>query len=219
MEHRLSQQEARRIAVRAQRLDAPRPADLLELVAHLGALRVDLTAAVAPCAEMTCWSRLGSRFTGEDLDALLVDRSLVEFGGFLRPGADMALYRAQMRDWPGRGPLRDWQAGNGEWVQANDACREDLLQRLRSEGPLPARELPDSCVVPWRSTGWTNDRNVMKLLEFMEQRGEVAVSSREGNERSWDLAERVYPDGPAVPADEALVAREERRLTALGIVR
>jgi uncharacterized protein YcaQ len=35
----------------------------------------------------------------------------------------------------------------------------------------------------------------------------------------WDLAERVYPDDPPVPYDEALRTRNERRLRALGIAR
>jgi uncharacterized protein YcaQ len=219
MVHRLSRQEARRISVRAQLLDAARPIVLLDLVRHLGLVQVDLTAAVAPSASLVCWSRLGSSFTPADLDALLADRSLVEFRGVLRPAEDIALFRAVMRDWPGNEPLRDWQAYQRDWVQANDACRRDILQSLQSEGPLPARELPDTCSVPWRSSGWTNDRNVVRLLDFLEQRGEVAVSSREGRERLWDLASRVYPDGPVMPAEEARSRRDRRRLASLGIAR
>jgi uncharacterized protein YcaQ len=104
-------------------------------------------------------------------------------------------------------------------VRANDAGRLDILGRLASSGPLTSRELPDTCVVPWKSTGWTNDRNVTQLLEFMVQRGEVAIAGRSGAERLWDLASRVYPDDPMVPAAEALRIRNERRLRALGIAR
>ena len=46
-----------------------------------------------------------------------------------------------------------------------------------------------------------------------------STSGRRGNERLWDLAERVYPDDPVVPADEALRRRNERRLRALGLAR
>jgi len=45
------------------------------------------------------------------------------------------------------------------------------------------------------------------------------VAGRRGSERLWDLAERVYPDDPVIPADEALRIRDERRLRALGIAR
>jgi uncharacterized protein len=70
-----------------------------------------------------------------------------------------------------------------------------------------------------KSTGWTNNRNVTQLLEFMVLRGEVAVAGRNGGDRLWDLATRVYPDDPVVPVDEALRIRNERRLRALGIAR
>lgn len=101
----------------------------------------------------------------------------------------------------------------------NDTARLDLLEILRSEGPMPAQDLPDTCVVSWRSTGWPNHKNVLRLLDLMEQRGEVPVSSREGRGRLWDLAERVHPEVHTVPADEACGMRNRRRLAALGIAR
>ena len=88
---------------------------------------------------------------------------------------------------------------------------------LPDEGPLAAGEIPDTCVVPWRSTGWTNDRNVNQMLEAMAARGEVATPVRRGSERLWDLAERVYPDDPVPPLDEAIRTRAELRLRALGV--
>jgi uncharacterized protein YcaQ len=122
-------------------------------------------------------------------------------------------------DSASRGELLGWRASLRDWVRANDACRRDILVRLRSLGPLPSRGLPDTCKVPWKSSGWTNDRNVTQLLELMVLRGDVAIAGRQGRERLWDLASRVYPDAPAVPADEALRTRNERRLHALGIAR
>ena len=72
----------------------------------------------------------------------------------------------------------------------------------------------------WESSGWTHDRNVTQLLEFLLARGEVAVAGRRGRQRLWDIASRVYPpDVVAVPAAEARVRRDERRLRALGVAR
>lgn len=53
----------------------------------------------------------------------------------------------------------------------------------------------------------------------MVARGEVAVAGRQGRERLWDLALRVYRDDPIIPADEARRTRDEHRLRALGIAR
>ncbi|TPG17021.1 DNA glycosylase AlkZ-like family protein [Pedococcus bigeumensis] len=218
-EIRLSSEEARRIAVRAQLLDSPQPTDLLEVVRRLAAVQVDLTAAVAPSADLVCWSRLGGAYALGDLDDLFQERTVVELRGFLRPAEDIALFRAQMAQWPGPEPLHDWQMDVAEWVSANDDCRLDILEQLESEAPLSARQLPDSCVVPWRSTGWTNNKNTQRMLDFMEARGEVAVVSREARERQWDLASRVFPETAAVSVDEALAERTSRRLAALGLAR
>ncbi len=217
--HRLSTAEARRIAVRAQLLDGNHPTDLLEVVRQLTLLQLDPISAVAPSADLVCWSRLGSSYSPDQLRAALTDRSLIELQARVRPAEDLALYRADMADWPGRGELRGWQRTRQEWVAANDGCRRDLLTRLEQTGPLPLRELPDTCAVPWSSTGWTHQRNVEKLLDLMVARGEVAVAGRRGRERVWDLASRVYPDDPVVPADAARRLRNERRLRALGIAR
>jgi uncharacterized protein len=217
--HELSRTDARRIAVRAQLLDGSRPTGLLDVVRHLTLLQLDPTAAIAPNAHLVAWSRLGSSYSTTELDAALENRTLLELRAMIRPSEDLALYRARMAEWPGTGELPDWAGHYRDWVRANDVCRRDILDRLGSSGRLPSRELPDTCAVPWKSTGWTNNRNVTQLLELMVARGEVAVAGRSGGDRLWDLATRVYPDDPVVPVDEALRIRNERRLRALGIAR
>lgn len=216
----LTREQARRIAVRAQLLTQPRPTDLLEVLRHLAVVQVDLTEAVAPSADLVCWSRLGEGYRPSDLEALLDGGTVVELAGFLRPVADLALFRGRMAAWPGEGELRDCQAGLAGWLDVNEAGRLAVLQALQEDGPLPAAALPDECVVPWRSTGWTNTKNVVRLLDLLEARGEVAVVAREGKARVWDLADRVRPlDGDSLPLAEAEAERDRRRLVALGIAR
>lgn len=217
--HRLSRADARRVAVRAQLLAAPRSTDLLEVVRHLMVVQAEPTSAVAPSADLVLGSRLGPSYDVGALQAALDEQRLIEHQGFIRPVADMALLRAEMAVWPGTGDLKGWQRSRAAWVEANDACRRDLLDRLRRDGPLPTSELPDTCVVPWRSSGWNNDRNVVMLLALMVARGEVAAAGREGREQLWDLAARVYPDDPVPPLEEARRLLAERRLASLGIAR
>jgi uncharacterized protein YcaQ len=218
--HKLSRLDARRIAVRAQLLDRDRPADLRDVARRLTLLQSDAVATVAPSADLVAWSRLGKSYSPRDLSDALDDRTLIELRGMIRPGEDLALYRADMADWPGDGDVSGWRRTQAEWVQANDAFRRYILDRLECDGPLTSRELPDTCAVPWRSTGWNNNRNVAMMLEFMVLRGEVAsTGTRRGRERLWDLATRIYPDDQAVPAADAARIRNERRLRALGIAR
>ncbi|KQQ92706.1 hypothetical protein ASF62_12790 [Leifsonia sp. Leaf325] len=212
--HRLSRTDARRIAVRAQLLDAERPADLLALVRHLTLLQIDPTAAVAPNADLVTWSRLGSAYRPEHLtQALEQDRTLVEFEVLIRPVEDLPLFRAGMASYPSYERSR-------LWFEQNARFQRDVVERLRAAGPLTSREIPDTSVVPWPSSGWKNDRNVTQMLEFLVSRGEVAISARRGRERIFDLAERVYPPGDeTIPADEASRIRNERRLASLGVAR
>ena len=217
--HALSRTDARRIAVRAQLLTKERPTELLETVRQLSLVQLNPTSAIAPSADLVLWSRLGSRYSAQELEDSVNEQALVEFRGTLRPAEDLALYRAEMAEWPGEGKLRGWQEFQGNWVRANEACRRDILERLRADGPLPSSELQDTCVKPWPSTGWNNNRNLVMMLDFLVQRGDVAVAGWTGRVRLWDLASHVYPDDSVIPSEKAQRLRDERRLSALGIAR
>jgi uncharacterized protein len=90
---------------------------------------------------------------------------------------DLGLYLAGAADWP---------------PYDNIAClapRQRLLPARhprtarQQRGPLTSRDIPDTCAVPWASTGWTNNRNVSQMLEFLMMRGEAAVV--EGVKGEW----------------------------------
>ena len=200
--------------MRAQLLDAPRPTDLLTVVRQLNLLQIDPTAAIAPSADLVAWSRLGSTYRPDDLKrALEQDRTLFEHNALVRPMSDVGLHLA------GSLTSRSHERTH-EWIRDNDRFRRDILELLGSSGPLSSREIPDTCVVPWASTGWTNNRNVTQMLEFLMMRGEIAIAGRAGRERLWDLPERVYPADVVVPSvEEAHRIRNERRLASLGIAR
>ncbi|SCE70266.1 hypothetical protein GA0074696_0323 [Micromonospora purpureochromogenes] len=213
--HRLDRVDARRIAVRAQLLDAHRPPDLLTVVNRLTFLQLDPTAAVAPSADLVAWTRLGAGYRPDHLrQAVEQDRSMFEHQAMVWPTADLGLHLAEMAAWPPEGSRKH------AWLAANATFHRFVLDLLRDSGPLLSRDVPDRSVVPWPSTGWTNNRNVTQLLEILAARGEIAIADRVGRQRRWDLAERVYPAGTtAVPADEARRMRDERRLRSLGIAR
>jgi uncharacterized protein YcaQ len=212
----LTREQARRIAVSAQLLDARRPGSVIEVVQRLGFLQYDITKAVAPSQDVILWSRLGPSYDRSDLQDLLDTQELVELHMVMRPAADIALFRAEMVAWPSAGT---WEKRVADWAAANAGCAQDILDLLRTDGPLPTTELPDTCVLPWQSSGWTHDKNVQKMLSALVARGEVALSRREGALPWWDLAERVYRDVPPVPLADAARERNRRRLAALGIAR
>jgi uncharacterized protein YcaQ len=212
--HRLTKAEARRLALRAQLLDSPRPTDLLSVIERLTLLQIDPTAAIAPSADLVAWSRLGSSYKPEHLkQAVEEDRTLFERDALVRPVSDLGLQLAAAANFPSYPKSR-------AWLKDNDSFRRDILELLRRSGPLASRDIPDTCAVPWASTGWTNNRNVTQMLEFLMMRGEIAIAGRVGRERLWDLPERVYPaDVEIPPAEEAERILNERRLRSLGIAR
>ena len=209
---RLSRQDARRIAVRAQLLDARRPGDVVEVAEQLAQLNIDPTNAIMPSEHHLLWSRIGDAYeTGWLTRAFESDRMLFEFGGAYRPMSDLELFLPRMRIAPA---YRDSRA----WLEANSAFRADVLARLRAEGATATGGIPDTSSVPWPSSGWNNNRNVTMMLEILLARGEVAVAAREGRERRWDLAERVYPQGLVeLSVEEADAAQHERYLQAMGV--
>jgi uncharacterized protein len=211
--HRLTKAQARRIAVRAQLLDAPRPTELVAVVQKLTLLQIDPTAAIAPSADLVAWSRLGSAYQPAHLRQALEDRTLFEADALVRPVSDLGLYLAGASERPRYEHTR-------AWLRDNEPFRRDILDLLRSSGPTTSRDIPDTSVVPWASTGWTNNRNVTQMLEILIARGEVAIAGRVGRERLWDLPERVYPAEVVVPSvADAERIKNERRLASLGVAR
>ncbi len=214
MTHRLTRAQARRIAVRAQLLSADRPAGIVETIDALTVVNIEPTAAIAPSADLILWSRLGWPYQPADLVRLVEDdRAVFAWGGFYRTMADLPLLRPEMAMRPQSREAR-------EWLAANDVFRREVMAKLRAEGPLRPADIPDTAQVSWRSSGWTNNRNTLQLLEMLVLRGDVAVSSRDSGGRLFDLAERVSPsDLPVLSPEEAARERAERRLTSFGVAR
>ncbi len=215
--HELSRTDARRVALRAQLLTEERPTDLVDTVRQLSLLQLEPTKAVAPSAELVLWSRFGSSFDARELWDAVDEQRLIEIHQSLRVAEDIALFRAEM-DHRRESEEAAGSAAN-QWVLANNACRRDILERLRADGPLPSSELPDTCEVPWKSSGWNDNRNVRMMLDMLVHRGEVAAAGGTGRDRLWDLASRIYPDDPVPSMAEAQRVRDDRRLRSLGIAR
>ena len=214
MTHQLSRDEARRIAVRAQLLDAERPGDVVGVAEQLGAIKIDPTATVATAEHTILWSRIGSGYEPLQLSkAVERDRLLFEFDGSFRPASILPLLLPAMRRYPERASTRAWLEGNA-------AFRVEVLARLRAEGPLLAGAIPDTAEVSRPPDGWYGSNQVGIMLDVLQRKGEVAVVGREGRHRLWDIAERVYPqDLPQYSDEEAERLLDERRLQAAGIAK
>lgn len=211
----LSRDDARRLVVRAQLLDAQRPGDVVEVAEQICSIKIDPTATIAPSEQTVPWSRIGWAYEpGQLTKAVESDRLLFEHDGQFHAASLMPAMVARMRG-------RVFRAQATEWLAANARFRVDVLARLRAEGPMLAAQISDTSQVAHKDeAGWYGSNQVPRMLELLSYRGEVGIVARQGRQRVWDIGERVYPDTmPVIDDDEAVHILEERRLQAAGIAR
>jgi hypothetical protein len=216
----LSRTDARRLAVLGQMLSKPQPRTIAEVVAGLGEVQMDPTAAVARTEHLVLWSRLGSRFKVADLDRMLwEERSLFEYWAHIVRTEDLAIHRDAMRRYLTNDSARHMKTQ--EWLKVNAGFRRYVLRELKQRGPLRTRDLEDRTAERWATGGWNdNGRHTGMMLEILWGRGEMMVAGRDGGQRLWDLAERVLPpDPPRLRPTEIARQVVETQLHAGGVVR
>jgi uncharacterized protein YcaQ len=195
----------------------------MEVVRALACLQLDPLSVVARSHLLVLFSRLGS-YDPAELDRLLWDeRRLFEYWAHCASivlTEDYPLHSTLMR----RYPRRDVASGARirAWVSQNERLRRYILNKLRRHGPLLSRELEEHGRPPtqWVSTGWTSDRNVSRMLDYLWLSGKIMVASRQGIQKAWDLAERCLPAWtPRERLSEHETARRAaiRALRALGV--
>jgi uncharacterized protein len=209
----------RRLAIRNQRLDGPVKESLLETIRALGCLQLDPTAVVARNHLLVLFSRHGAFDEAQFERLAYEERALFEYWAHEASyvlSEDLPIHRHLMR------PPGGWRTRMAAWWESEHEFRAHILARLTEEGPLRAREIEDRAKVPWESSGWTNARNVARMLDLMWVRGEAGISRRVGAQRIWDLMERCLPaDAPDEELSDEEVTRRAapRAIRALGAAR
>jgi hypothetical protein len=204
---------ARRIAIRAQQL-AGDASSVAECVSKLGFLQLDPTGVV-PAQHFVLWSRLKS-YRPADLDKLLWEtKELFQWRAYVWSAEALPALRSTMRHFTRR--TDGWAHAVTSWLSANKRFRRYVLTELRANGPMVSRELEDRAEVPWASSGWTGNRNVTQMLEFLNRTGDVAIVGQRGKLRLWDIAERWYPPVEPMPLADAEAWLSELRARAAGV--
>jgi uncharacterized protein len=213
----VTEEQARRIAVRAQLLDGS-ASGVLETVRQLGFLQMDPIATVATPQQLVLFSRLGPFDTAELECLLWEERKLFEYDAFIYPIEDLPLQRARMARRRRGGKLK-----RDEWIRdflrENARFRRHVLRELEQNGPLLSRDLEHDLMPAGQAHRWWGDRQVRLMLDILAMRGEIAVAGRAGKQRVWDLGERVFPQSETLPWREAERELERRRRRSLGVWR
>jgi uncharacterized protein len=143
---------------------------------------------------------------------------LFEYGSWILPVSEFELHRDAMRRYLSGPTTR--QRYVRDWLASNAAFRRSVVAEIRRRGPLRSRDLVDQAVVPWRTGGWNDGKNVGRMLDALWAMGVLAIVGRNGSERIWDLAERSYPRRVTkLSAREAVFRRMAAQLRARGVAR
>ena len=216
---------ARRVAIASQYLAGRRPnpnaQGIMEVINRLGCLQLDPINIVARSHLLVLWSRLGA-YDPALLDTLLwQERRLFEYWAHAASivlTEDYPIYQVVMRS-----PIKEsslWDQRVRAWMEQNDTLRVSILNALRERGPLRSRDFEDTAVAAWQSTGWTQGRNVSRMLDFLWLQGQILVARRVNGEKWWDLAERCLPDWIScepLPEREVVRLATQKSLRALGV--
>ncbi|HVX32762.1 MAG TPA: crosslink repair DNA glycosylase YcaQ family protein [Solirubrobacterales bacterium] len=217
----LSAAQARRAAIAAQGLAAPRPRGRVD-VRHLrraldrvGIVQLDSVNVFSRSHYMPLFSRLGpypretldqltAHQDGQDRRARADRRELFEYWGH-----EASLIPIDMQ------PLLRWRMARADelaWTGVARVTREEprlvrrVLELVREEGPIRAAAVgsPKRVRRPGEMWNWNAGK---KALEYLFFSGQVTAERRVNFERLYDLPERVLPRGvlelPTPPQEEA----------------
>ncbi|MBN1297459.1 YcaQ family DNA glycosylase, partial [bacterium] len=95
------------------------------------------------------------------------------------------------------------RSGANCWFHRDDHVMTHVLDRIRAEGPVSARDFES----PGRkaTSGWWEWKPAKRALEQLFLDGTLMVKERRGFQKVFDLAERVVPEG----VDQTLPDRRE----------
>jgi len=220
----LGADHARRFLVRRHLLDPPRTlasthASVLAVIDRLGSLQFDpLEVPGARNHDLVLHARIAG-YERSLCDALLYapkgKRKLFEAYNKslnLLPVRELPFYRFA------------WQRARTRYENTifthHTSAIEAILKRIRDEGPLSTVAFKEShrASIDWH---WSKTSEGRALLEALFETGHVGIARREGNRRSFDLIERLFPDAllsKRVPIEQSQRHRLLSRYRAHGLL-
>jgi uncharacterized protein YcaQ len=179
---------------------------------RVGAVQLDTISVLARSHELVAYARLGP-----------VGREKVERAYWhpARPAAfeywAHAACLLPLADWPYYAARRRGLAARGQrWHEVSQRACDEVLARLKSEGPLTATQLGGA-----KAGGpWWDWSEVKIAAEWLLDTGQAVCVRRIGWRRVYDLPERVIPDalfGKEPSDDECLAYLVALSVRALGV--
>ena len=216
----LTQSEARRIWLRAQRLDTPAPFGngaqaTVSAVEHLGYVQIDTINVIERCHHHILWTRIPEYQRDHLRQAQTVDKAVFEYWTHALsyvPIKDFKFFLADMKQH--KTSPRSW---------FDSVTKDDLrkvLTRIEEGGALSIRDIDDDTLVE-KDHAWGSRKPSKRALQFAFYTGALTVSERSGMLKTYELMNRHFAwDKPLKAASEAQTTEYllDRALRSQGLV-
>jgi uncharacterized protein len=218
--HPLTKAAARRIWLRAQRLDAQAPfgegpAATTAAVEQLGYVQIDTINVIERCHHHILWTRIPDYRRADLRQAQSIDKSVFEYWTHALsyvPANDLRFFIPAMR--------RHRREGH-QWL--NSVRPEDLrkvMRLIRRDGALTIRDIEDDVLVD-KEHLWASRKPSKRALQLAFYEGRLTISERNGMLKTYELMQRHFGwDKPPKPASarETTAYLLDRALRAQGVV-
>jgi uncharacterized protein YcaQ len=216
----LSKTQARRIWLRAQRLDMPAPFGegaqaTAEAVAHLGYVQIDTINVIERCHHHILYSRIPAYRRADLKQAQSVDKSVFEYWTHALsyvPAKDFRFFVPLMKEHR--------REGHRWFASVAPADTRKVMRLLRRDGALTIRDIEDD-VLTEKEHLWASRKPSKRALQLAFYTGAVTISERNGMLKTYELMDRHFgwkrPPKPA-SASEAIAYLLDRALRSQGVV-
>jgi uncharacterized protein YcaQ len=212
--------QARRVWLRAQRLDTAAPFGegpraTAAAVEHLGYVQIDTINVIERCHHHILWTRIPAYRRADLRQAQSVDKSIFEYWThalsyvptkdlpFFIPG--MKLHRREGHKW---------------FASVKPADLRKVLRLIRKNGALTIRDIDDDVLVD-KEHLWASRKPSKRALQLAFYTGVLTVSERSGMLKTYQLMQRHFGwDKPPKSASAKEVSNYllDRALRAQGLV-
>jgi uncharacterized protein YcaQ len=220
----LTKAEARRIWLRAQRLDVTAPfgegpAATAAAVEHLGYVQIDTINVIERSHHHILWTRIPTYRRADLRQAQSIDKSVFEYWTHALsyvPARDLRFFIAAMK--------RHRREGH-KWLNSvSPADLRKVMRLVRRDGALTIRDIDDDVLVD-KEHPWASRKPSKRALQLAFYQGLLTISERNGMLKTYELMARHFgwdapPNKPPKPASarETQAYLLDRALRAQGVV-